>query len=179
MFDDLIIVTNPKDESEIKLQIETYFKQNPMIVLQSKPSGVPDAILEARDHVGSHFAVCLGDFFSTEIAGVLVAFNQLQENWIVLNQVTNPESYGVIDPKTKRIIEKPKRPPSNLAVRGFYIYHKSVMELIPELKLSKRQETEITDLNNQIYFNTFEIKDVIDLGSVTGLEKLSIINQQE
>ena len=45
-------------------------------------------------------------------------------------------------------IEKPKRPPTNLAVIGVYMYPGSVFQIVKGLKPSKRGELEITDVNN-------------------------------
>ena len=50
--------------------------------------------------------------------------------------------------KIKRIIEKPKNPPSNFAVVGIYMYDGEAFEMIRKLKPSRRGELEITDLNN-------------------------------
>ena len=50
--------------------------------------------------------------------------------------------------KIKRIIEKPKRPPTNLAVIGVYMYPADVFKIVKTLKPSKRGELEITDVNN-------------------------------
>jgi glucose-1-phosphate thymidylyltransferase len=52
------------------------------------------------------------------------------------------------DGRVVRIVEKPKDPPSDLAVTGIYFYDADVFEVIPTLEPSKRGELEITDVNN-------------------------------
>lgn len=63
----------------------------------------------------------------------------------------NPQWYGVVeeeDGKIKRIVEKPKEFVSNTIAIGLYMYDATVWEYIRSLKPSKRNELEITDLNN-------------------------------
>ena len=50
--------------------------------------------------------------------------------------------------KIKRVVEKPREPPSSLAVIGGYMYPSDVFAVIERLKPSARGELEITDVNN-------------------------------
>lgn len=70
---------------------------------------------------------------------------------IMLKEVKDPENYGVPEfknGKITRIVEKPKKPASNYAVIGIYMYDNEVYRIIKKLKPSKRGELEITDVNN-------------------------------
>ena len=72
---------------------------------------------------------------------------------IILHPVSNPSSYGVasINKKNKitKIIEKPKKFFSNLAVTGLYFFDNKVVNYSESLKPSKRKEIEIVDLLNK------------------------------
>lgn len=71
---------------------------------------------------------------------------------ILLKEVHDPERFGVAtiqDGKVTGIIEKPKQPPSNLAVIGIYMYDAQVFEICKTLRPSSRGELEITDVNNE------------------------------
>ncbi len=72
---------------------------------------------------------------------------------VFLRQVPDPQRYGVpvFDKTKKKIIaieEKPKKPKSNYAVTGLYLYDNNVFEYITKIKPSARGELEITDVNN-------------------------------
>ena len=70
---------------------------------------------------------------------------------ILLKEVPDPERFGVVrlkDDKVVEILEKPKNPPSALAVVGIYMFDNTVFEIIKTLKPSGRGELEITDVNN-------------------------------
>lgn len=74
---------------------------------------------------------------------------------IILKEVPDPQRFGVVEfegegakRKVKRLIEKPKDPPSNMAVTGIYFYDGDVFKVCKDLKPSARGELEITDVNN-------------------------------
>ena len=70
---------------------------------------------------------------------------------VLLKKVQDPERFGVAEIKGNKIInidEKPKKPKSDLAVTGIYMYDARVFDIIRPLKPSKRGELEITDVNN-------------------------------
>ncbi len=70
---------------------------------------------------------------------------------IFLKEVNDPERFGVAilnGDKVERIDEKPKKPQSNYAVVGIYMYDNTVFDIIKTLKPSDRGELEITDVNN-------------------------------
>ena len=69
-----------------------------------------------------------------------------------MHKVSNPELFGVakVNKKNKilKIVEKPKKNISNLAVTGLYFFDNNVVKYSKTLKPSKRGEIEITDLLN-------------------------------
>lgn len=70
---------------------------------------------------------------------------------ILLKEVPDPERFGVaeiVDGRLVSIVEKPKKPKSNLAVIGIYMYDERVFDIVKTLKPSERGELEITDVNN-------------------------------
>lgn len=123
--------------------------------VQDSPRGIADAFIIGEDFIGeSSVSLILGDniFFSHDFSSILKnAFKQKKGAHVFLTNVSNPEEFGVAnvdkDGKVLSIEEKPKKPRSNLAVTGLYIYDNNVIEIAKALKPSKRGELEITDIN--------------------------------
>ncbi|MEK6715241.1 MAG: sugar phosphate nucleotidyltransferase [Candidatus Omnitrophota bacterium] len=84
---------------------------------------------------------------------------------ILLKKVPDPQRFGVAcfkDGKVISIEEKPKKPKSEYAVTGLYMYDPYVFDIIKTLKPSARGELEITDVNNAylrrggLYYDIFD-----------------------
>jgi glucose-1-phosphate thymidylyltransferase len=120
---------------------------------QKEPLGLAHAVKISRDYLGDdRFVMFLGDnVIQGGISGLIREFETSHYNCqIVLTAVDNPSSYGVaeLDPETQRIIrlvEKPRNPPSNLALVGIYMFDQHVWEAVAAIKPSWRGELEITD----------------------------------
>jgi glucose-1-phosphate thymidylyltransferase len=102
---------------------------------------------------GEPVCVILGDnIIERNIARAVRNFQEQRVGAkIMLKQVHDPERFGVAELKGDRVLsieEKPKRPKSNLAVIGIYLYDARVFDIIKTLEPSDRGELEITDVNN-------------------------------
>jgi glucose-1-phosphate thymidylyltransferase len=124
---------------------------------QKHPRGLPDAFVIGKKFIGkSNIALILGDnfFYGQNLTKKLKECVKLNKGAkIILHPVSNPSSYGVasVNKKNKitRIIEKPKKFFSNLAVTGLYFFDNNVVNYTKNLKPSKRKEIEIVDLLNK------------------------------
>ena len=124
---------------------------------QKYPRGLPDAFQIGKNFIGnSNVALILGDnfFYGQSLTEKLKNCVKLKKGAkVILHPVKNPSSYGVasINKKNKitKIIEKPKKFFSNLAVTGLYFFDNKVVNYTNNLKPSKRKEVEIVDLLNK------------------------------
>ena len=124
---------------------------------QKYPKGLPDAFVLGKKFIGkSNVALILGDnfFYGQSLTKKLKECLELNKGaTIILHPVSNPSSYGVasINKRNKitKIIEKPKKFFSNLAVTGLYFFDNNVVNYSKSLKPSKRKEIEIVDLLNK------------------------------
>src|SRR5438445_3505130 len=118
---------------------------------QDLPRGIAHAIRLCKEFVNNQkFVVFLGDnILKRSISDYTINFQQSDAKAsILLCEVSNPTQFGIADVKDgiiKKIMEKPKNPPTNLAVTGIYFLTPSIFEITDRLKPSWRNELEITD----------------------------------
>ncbi len=122
---------------------------------QPRPEGLAQAFLIGKSFIGKD-PVCLilGDniFYGHTLTGILKRAVRLNKGGLIFGYlVKDPERYGVVefDPNGNviGIEEKPKKPKSNYAVPGLYVYDNDVINIAANLKPSARGELEITDVN--------------------------------
>lgn len=131
--------------------------------------GIADALSYAEYFADNGpIAVILGDnIFEHDFKHHVTSFKGGAH--VFFKEMDDPSRFGVpvFDEKNDRIIaieEKPKKPKSNLAQTGFYMYDNEVFSMIKTLTPSKRGELEITDINN-LYLK----KDALSHGLIKGL----------
>ena len=121
---------------------------------QEEEGGIAEAVGLAEEFAeGEKVIIILGDNIIGESIRPAVEDFKRQKSGgkIFLKRVKNPREYGVAELKGNRVVrieEKPKKPKSNLAVIGLYMYDNQVFQIVKTLKPSGRGELEITDVNN-------------------------------
>jgi len=121
---------------------------------QEGEGGIADALSLAEHFIdGDKVCVILGDnIVEHSIKAEVDAFlKQDVGAKILLKEVHDAERFGVAEMDGDRIVgieEKPKKPKSNYAVSGLYMYDGTVFEKVRQLVPSRRGELEITDVNN-------------------------------
>ena len=120
-------------------------------IQQDAPRGIAHAIRLCKDFVSNQkFIAFLGDnILKRDISDYAKNFQRSDSQAsILLCEVDNPTKFGIADVKggvIKKIMEKPKKPPTNLAVTGIYFLTPTIFDIIDRLKPSWINELEITD----------------------------------
>jgi glucose-1-phosphate thymidylyltransferase len=151
---DIGIIISPETGEEIKDKTGTgeQFGAKITYILQEQPLGLAHAVKVAQPFLeDSPFIMYLGDnLIQDGLDDFLRAFNEQDlEALILLRSVSNPTAFGVakVDEKGRvlQLIEKPKNPPSNLALVGIYFFSNAIHSAIASIQPSTRGELEITD----------------------------------
>src|SRR3989338_508601 len=127
------------------------FGVNIIYIEEDYPKGIAHAIRLCKDFIGNEkFLVFLGDnIIQKNIKNISDEFYRSDSKAsILLCKVDNPSRFGFADVKDGKIIkimEKPKNPPTNLAVAGIYFLTPIIFDVIDRLEPSWRNELEITD----------------------------------
>jgi len=146
-----IIVGDTGDQIRAAVGDGSAFGARVTYIDQDAPLGLAHAVRTAQDYLGDdRFVLFLGDNFIRDgIVPLVEEFRSGQMSCqLLLYHVPNPESFGVADVQGRRVIrvvEKPKVPPSDLAIVGIYMFDHNVFEAIERIKPSARGELEITD----------------------------------
>jgi glucose-1-phosphate thymidylyltransferase len=147
------IVIAPETGDEIRAAVGdgSAFGAKVTYIVQDEPAGLAHAVLTAEEFIGdSPFVMYLGDnLLADGLRGLVATFRTEEPDaLILLTPVEDPQSYGVAElngEQVVRLIEKPKEPPSNLALVGVYLFGPQIFEAARALEPSWRGELEITE----------------------------------
>jgi glucose-1-phosphate thymidylyltransferase len=139
-------------------------------IVQDEPKGLAHAVLTAEDFLGdAPFVMYLGDnLLADGLRGLVATFREAEPDaLILLTPVSDPEHYGVAEldgERIVRLIEKPKDPPSNLALVGVYLFSPSIFEAARALEPSWRGELEITEAIQSLIEDGHEVQSEVVSG---------------
>lgn len=154
---DLLIVTGGRNSGDFLRLLangKEFGLKHINYTYQEGEGGIAEA-LSLAEHFAEGHRVCviLGDnIIESSISEAVRDFERQERGAkILLKEVQDAQRFGVAEIDGNRIAgieEKPKRPKSNLAVTGIYMYDETVFDKTRTLKPSARGELEITDVNN-------------------------------
>jgi glucose-1-phosphate thymidylyltransferase len=120
-------------------------------IRQEEPLGLAHAVKVSKRFLdGEPFVMFLGDnLIKQGITDLVEEFKREGPNcMILLAEVDHPSDFGVAELKSGKVVklvEKPKKPPSNYALVGVYMFDSTIFDAVENIKPSWRDELEITD----------------------------------
>lgn len=159
-----IIVGDTHEEVEKAIGDGSKWGIKVTFIQQDAPLGLAHAVKTAQEYLGDDdFIMYLGDnLIKSSVADLVRDFETKRPTAsILLTEVPNPSDFGVAEMKDDRVVcleEKPKKPRSNLALVGVYLFDKTIHESIAKLKPSARGEYEITDAIQSLIDDGYTVK---------------------
>ena len=152
---DVLIISTPTDTPVFERLLGDGSRYGISITyaVQDQPRGIADAFRVGKEFVGgSPVCLILGDnIFYGKLDFLRKAIAANTGATIFGYRVSDPERYGVVEIGSEgqilSIEEKPKKPRSDLAIPGLYVYDSTVTDIAMSLTPGPRGELEITDVH--------------------------------
>ena len=164
------VIISPETGEEVKRYIDGGKKWGIRVTFipQPEPLGLAHAVITSRNFLkDDSFIMYLGDnLLSRGVKDSIKKFRkESPQALIFLKEVDNPKQFGVakLDRRGNilHLVEKPKRPPSNLALVGVYIFSREIHAAISRIKPSFRGELEITDAIQELINMGYNVRSEI------------------
>jgi len=129
-------------------------------VNQPEPKGFGNAVLMAQPFVQSERClVHAGDTYiisrgMEHIKGLINTYERLNADAaFIVQEIGNPQQYGIIEAeekkkgifKVKGAVEKPEKPPTNLAIMPIYVFHPVIFKALEKTQPGRGGEVQLTD----------------------------------
>lgn len=155
---------NSKGRNKIAFNLEAFYdmvETSTIIwVNQPEPKGFGHAVLQAKTFIGNEPSlVCAGDTYIISKNGdhikrlVKAHFRYKADATLLLQQMESPRGYGIAEVEkvedgvlnVKNVVEKPDKPPSNLAIMPIYIFTPTIMKALEKTQPGFGGEIQLTD----------------------------------
>lgn len=192
------IILGPNKEQVIETIKSVEWDADIEFIYQGEPKGLAHAILIAQDFLNDQeFIMYLGDNVIKDgiVEHTKKFFSLNSDSLVLLTKVEEPQRFGVAefetDGRLKRLVEKPKVPPSDFALAGIYFFKPIIIDACKKIKPSWRDELEITDAIQWLLINGYKVdasyiegwwkdtgkaKDILDANRLV-LESLKLKNE--
>jgi glucose-1-phosphate thymidylyltransferase len=152
------IIVAPETGDEIRDAVGdgSSFGASVTFIEQAEPRGLAHALLTAEEFLqDGPFVMYLGDNLLRDgISDLVARFRESEPDaLILLTKVPDPWHYGVAEldgERVVRLVEKPKDPPSDMALVGVYMFGPPIFDAAKKIEPSWRDELEITDAIQQL-----------------------------
>ena len=160
-----IVVGDTKDDIKKNVGDGSRWGVRIAYIEQDSPLGLAHAVKISRDFIGDErFCMYLGDnLLKNGIKGAVDEYMKSKSHaMILLTEVDDPRQFGVAelkpDGEVKKLVEKPKKPKSNLALVGVYLFDGNIFTAANAIKPSERNELEITDAIQYLLDEGYQVK---------------------
>ena len=162
--------------SDLELFYEKLDTSKIMWVNQPEPKGFGDAVLMAQPFVQNERCLvhagdsCIISRNMDYLKKLIDAFDRFHADaaFIVL-EIENPKQYGIVEGvdiekgilKVKKVVEKPEKPATNLAIMAMYAFHPVIFKALEATPPGKNGEVQLTDAIQKLIewgLNVYAIK---------------------